>query len=67
MMIEVVCVICKSSFHISVIKNEILVCSLFSPQAYWRSCAALLGQILETAFKDDFNVDLLSTLEVPGR
>uniref|UniRef100_H3DAL8 Large ribosomal subunit protein mL39 n=1 Tax=Tetraodon nigroviridis TaxID=99883 RepID=H3DAL8_TETNG len=34
-------------------------------EAYWRSCAALLGQILETAFKDDFNVDLLSTLEVP--
>lgn len=34
-------------------------------EAYWRSCAALLGQTLETAFKDDFNVDLLSTLEVP--
>ncbi|CAJ1086961.1 S ribosomal protein L39%2C mitochondrial [Xyrichtys novacula] len=34
-------------------------------QAYWRSCAALLGQVLETAFKDDFNVELLSTPEVP--
>ncbi|XP_035533887.1 39S ribosomal protein L39, mitochondrial [Morone saxatilis] len=34
-------------------------------QAYWRSCAALLGQVLETAFKDDFTVDLLSTPEVP--
>lgn len=36
------------------------------PQAYWRSCAALLGQVLETAFKDDFAVELLSTPEVPG-
>ncbi|XP_071396820.1 large ribosomal subunit protein mL39 [Centroberyx affinis] len=34
-------------------------------QAYWRSCAALLGQALETAFKDDFVVELLSTPEVP--
>jgi len=34
-------------------------------QAYWRSCASLLGQVLETAFKDDFAVELLSTLEVP--
>uniref|UniRef100_UPI0037E77360 large ribosomal subunit protein mL39 n=1 Tax=Semicossyphus pulcher TaxID=241346 RepID=UPI0037E77360 len=34
-------------------------------QAYWRSCAALLGQVLETAFKDDFTVELLSTPEVP--
>ncbi|XP_011604408.1 large ribosomal subunit protein mL39 [Takifugu rubripes] len=34
-------------------------------EAYWRSCAALLGQVLETAFKDKFNVDLLSTVEVP--
>lgn len=34
-------------------------------QAYWRSCAALLGQVLETAFKDDFAVQLLSTPEVP--
>lgn len=34
-------------------------------QAYWRSCAALLGQVLETAFKDDFTVQLLSTPEVP--
>ncbi|MEQ2170419.1 hypothetical protein GOODEAATRI_000089 [Goodea atripinnis] len=35
-------------------------------QAYWRSCAALLGQVLETAFKDDYTVELLSTPEVPG-
>ncbi|XP_037617977.1 39S ribosomal protein L39, mitochondrial [Sebastes umbrosus] len=33
-------------------------------QAYWRSCAALLGQVLETAFKDDFTVELLGTPEV---
>lgn len=40
---------------------------LSSTQAYWRSCAALLGQVLETAFKEDFTVELLSTPEVPGR
>lgn len=40
--------------------------SLLSDQAYWRSCATLLGQVLETAFKDDFAVELLSTPEVPG-
>lgn len=40
--------------------------SLLSDQAYWRSCAALLGQVLETAFKDDFAVELLSTPDVPG-
>uniref|UniRef100_A0A3Q0T1M7 Large ribosomal subunit protein mL39 n=1 Tax=Amphilophus citrinellus TaxID=61819 RepID=A0A3Q0T1M7_AMPCI len=34
-------------------------------EAYWRSCAALLGQVLETAFKDDYTVQLLSTPEVP--
>ncbi|KAF7652947.1 hypothetical protein LDENG_00088760 [Lucifuga dentata] len=34
-------------------------------QAYWRSCAALLGQVLETAFKDDFSVELLATPELP--
>ncbi|XP_034720914.1 39S ribosomal protein L39, mitochondrial [Etheostoma cragini] len=34
-------------------------------QAYWRSCAGLLGQVLETAFKDDFTVELLDTPEVP--
>lgn len=34
-------------------------------QAYWRSCTALLGQVLETAFKDNFTVELLSTPEVP--
>ncbi|CAG5932453.1 unnamed protein product [Menidia menidia] len=34
-------------------------------QAYWRSCAALLGQVLETAFKDDYSVELLATPEVP--
>lgn len=34
-------------------------------QAYWRSCSALLGQVLETAFKEDFTVELLSCPEVP--
>uniref|UniRef100_A0A8C6V5T2 Large ribosomal subunit protein mL39 n=1 Tax=Neogobius melanostomus TaxID=47308 RepID=A0A8C6V5T2_9GOBI len=34
-------------------------------QAYWRSCSALLGQVLETAFKDDFAVELLDSPEVP--
>lgn len=34
-------------------------------EAYWRSCAALLGQVLETAFKDDYTVELLSTRDVP--
>ncbi|KAM4601708.1 large ribosomal subunit protein mL39 [Polymixia lowei] len=34
-------------------------------QAYWRSCAALLAQVLETAFKEDYAVELLSTPEVP--
>lgn len=34
-------------------------------EAYWHSCAALLGQVLETAFKEDFTVELLSTPEVP--
>lgn len=38
-----------------------------APQAYWRSCAALLGQVLEMAFKDDYSVELLTTPEVPGR
>ncbi|XP_037134134.1 39S ribosomal protein L39, mitochondrial [Syngnathus acus] len=34
-------------------------------QAYWRSCAALLGQVLEMAFKDQLSVELLCTPEVP--
>ncbi|KAF3857193.1 hypothetical protein F7725_009052, partial [Dissostichus mawsoni] len=35
-------------------------------QAYWRSCSALLGQVLETAFKEDFTVELLSTVDIEG-
>uniref|UniRef100_A0A3P9I0Q7 Large ribosomal subunit protein mL39 n=1 Tax=Oryzias latipes TaxID=8090 RepID=A0A3P9I0Q7_ORYLA len=34
-------------------------------QAFWRSCAALLGQVLETAFKDEFWVELLDSPELP--
>ncbi|KAI7811544.1 39S ribosomal protein L39, mitochondrial [Triplophysa rosa] len=34
-------------------------------QAYWRSCAALLGQVLDGAFKDEYSVELLKIPEVP--
>uniref|UniRef100_A0A6Q2XJ26 Large ribosomal subunit protein mL39 n=1 Tax=Esox lucius TaxID=8010 RepID=A0A6Q2XJ26_ESOLU len=34
-------------------------------QAYWRSCAALLGQVLEDAFKDEYSVELLGIPELP--
>ncbi|XP_026109766.1 large ribosomal subunit protein mL39 isoform X1 [Carassius auratus] len=34
-------------------------------QAYWRSCAALLGHVLDAAFKDEFSVELLKLPEVP--
>ncbi|XP_016096087.1 large ribosomal subunit protein mL39 [Sinocyclocheilus grahami] len=34
-------------------------------QAYWRSCAALLGHVLDEAFKDEFSVELLKLPEVP--
>lgn len=54
--------VCRISEYLSV-SPVLLSCA----QAYWRSCAALLGQVLETAFKDDYTVELLSTPEVPGR
>ncbi|XP_062383664.1 39S ribosomal protein L39, mitochondrial isoform X2 [Sardina pilchardus] len=38
---------------------------LLANQAYWRSCATLLGQVLQNAFKDDFPVELLKIPEVP--
>uniref|UniRef100_A0A8C9TWG6 Large ribosomal subunit protein mL39 n=1 Tax=Scleropages formosus TaxID=113540 RepID=A0A8C9TWG6_SCLFO len=34
-------------------------------KAYWRSCAALLGQVLQNAFKEEFSVELLTSPEVP--
>ncbi|KAJ8410461.1 hypothetical protein AAFF_G00193650 [Aldrovandia affinis] len=34
-------------------------------KAYWRSCAALLGQVLENAFKEEFTIELLRSPEVP--
>ncbi|KAJ8255687.1 hypothetical protein COCON_G00195510 [Conger conger] len=34
-------------------------------QAYWRSCAALLGQVLENAFKEEFTIELLRSPELP--
>ncbi|XP_076839349.1 large ribosomal subunit protein mL39 isoform X2 [Brachyhypopomus gauderio] len=34
-------------------------------QAYWRSCAALLGQVLDDAFKEEYSVELLAVPEVP--
>ncbi|MGH0136308.1 UNVERIFIED_CONTAM: hypothetical protein FKN15_021714 [Acipenser sinensis] len=34
-------------------------------KAYWRSCAMLMGQVLESAFKEEFSVELLQSPEVP--
>ncbi|XP_023691176.1 large ribosomal subunit protein mL39 [Paramormyrops kingsleyae] len=34
-------------------------------KAYWRSCAALLGQVLQNAFKEEFAVELLRSPELP--
>ncbi|CAL1598167.1 unnamed protein product [Knipowitschia caucasica] len=34
-------------------------------EAYWRSCSALLGQVLETAFKEDLRVELLPSVQTP--
>ncbi|RXM33886.1 39S ribosomal protein L39, mitochondrial [Acipenser ruthenus] len=32
-------------------------------KAYWRSCAMLMGQVLESAFKEEFSVQLLQSPE----
>ncbi|XP_053561980.1 39S ribosomal protein L39, mitochondrial [Bombina bombina] len=34
-------------------------------KAYWRSCAMILGCVLEQAFKDEYTVNLVRALEVP--
>ncbi|MBN3293250.1 RM39 protein, partial [Polypterus senegalus] len=34
-------------------------------KAYWRSCAMMLGYVVETAFKEEFSVELLQSPEVP--
>ncbi|KAI1899709.1 hypothetical protein AGOR_G00064560 [Albula goreensis] len=34
-------------------------------KAFWRSCAALLGQVLENAFKEEFTIELLRSPELP--
>ncbi|XP_064413196.1 39S ribosomal protein L39, mitochondrial isoform X2 [Latimeria chalumnae] len=34
-------------------------------QAYWRSCSLIMGYALETAFKEEYAVDLVRSLEVP--
>ncbi|XP_063812442.1 large ribosomal subunit protein mL39 isoform X2 [Pseudophryne corroboree] len=34
-------------------------------KAYWRSCAAMLGHVLEQAFKDDYMVNLVRAAEIP--
>ncbi|KAG9470958.1 hypothetical protein GDO78_016206 [Eleutherodactylus coqui] len=34
-------------------------------KAYWRSCAAMLGHVLEQAFKDDYSVTLVRAPEIP--
>lgn len=41
------------------------VCILFS-QAYWRSCAMMMGRVIERAFKDEYVVSLVRAPEVPG-
>ncbi|XP_051870673.1 39S ribosomal protein L39, mitochondrial [Pristis pectinata] len=33
-------------------------------QAYWRSCAMMMGYVLETAFKDEYAVELIRAPEV---
>ena len=61
----------KRSAGLSVTVEETLVdhrvlhcvCPL---QAYWRSCAMMLGCVIERAFKDDYVVSLLRAPEVPG-
>ncbi|XP_078416475.1 large ribosomal subunit protein mL39 [Cetorhinus maximus] len=34
-------------------------------KAYWRSCAMMMGYVLETAFKDEYNVELIRAPDVP--
>ncbi|XP_072288324.1 large ribosomal subunit protein mL39 isoform X2 [Pyxicephalus adspersus] len=34
-------------------------------KAYWRSCSAILGHVLEQAFKDDYIVNLVRAPEIP--
>ncbi|XP_068126679.1 large ribosomal subunit protein mL39 isoform X2 [Hyperolius riggenbachi] len=34
-------------------------------KAYWRSCAAILGHVLEKAFKEEFEVQLVRAPEIP--
>ncbi|XP_062906359.1 39S ribosomal protein L39, mitochondrial [Mobula hypostoma] len=34
-------------------------------QAYWRSCAMMMGYVLETAFKDEYAVELIRAPEIP--
>uniref|UniRef100_UPI00398EAFD6 large ribosomal subunit protein mL39 n=1 Tax=Pristiophorus japonicus TaxID=55135 RepID=UPI00398EAFD6 len=34
-------------------------------KAYWRSCAMMMGYILETVFKDEYSVELVRAPEVP--
>ncbi|XP_038657320.1 39S ribosomal protein L39, mitochondrial isoform X1 [Scyliorhinus canicula] len=34
-------------------------------KAYWRSCAMMMGYVLETAFKDEYSVELIRAPDVP--
>ncbi|XP_078089163.1 large ribosomal subunit protein mL39 [Mustelus asterias] len=34
-------------------------------KAYWRSCAMMMGYVLETAFKDEYHVELIRAPDVP--
>jgi len=36
-------------------------------QAFWRSCSFILGSVLETAFKDDFYIQLCSFPKPDGK
>ncbi|XP_072441844.1 large ribosomal subunit protein mL39 [Chiloscyllium punctatum] len=34
-------------------------------KAYWRSCAMIMGYVLQTAFKEEYIVELITTPEIP--
>ncbi|KAG8450290.1 hypothetical protein GDO86_002805, partial [Hymenochirus boettgeri] len=36
-------------------------------KAYWRSCAMILGCVLEQAFKEEYVVNLIKAPEIPGK
>ena len=50
----------------TLVDHRVLHCVCFLLQAYWRSCAMMLGCVIERAFKDDYVVSLVRAQEVPG-